>query len=340
MEESIKRRTENLEKNLRADLLQIKKGDALLNGDSKDKEVKAALKNFRFEDQFKDPACRSFFNDRNFKSMAKKGYRGIEEAINAKNSELNPTAFLAKSSQLEKEIKELGSHISRKHKNADGLEAKPGDLISGFTPRILNTDSKAISRILKNTNDEIKEENKQVIRELQSTIPKGDKTVASLMQDVQAGIERGTIDLGFRLSEFEKEAKNNCLGSYIKDNFGGVDGFTKRLQDPNVSEKANEEADSSFKNYIEEILSDNRMTIETKKKKISQAQNKGANQRYGMVTGKSITVEGKNISASTRMPASSMVDMFVDNCVARFDSEPDPSTGKSYRDVVNAVKKL
>jgi hypothetical protein len=98
MEESIKRRTENLEKNLRADLLQIKKGDALLNGDSKDKEVKAALKNFRFEDQFKDPACRSFFNDRNFKSMAKKGYRGIEEAINAKI--VNSTLLLSWQSLL------------------------------------------------------------------------------------------------------------------------------------------------------------------------------------------------------------------------------------------------
>lgn len=339
MEESLKRRTETLAKNLRKDLLEIKKGDALLNGGSKDKEVQAALKNYRFEDQFKDPACRSYFNDANIKTMAKDGFRGIEQALGEKTSSINPTAFLSKSSQLEKEIKDLGSHVGRKHKNADGLGVQPQNLLSGFTPRILNTDSKAIARVLNNTNDEIQEENKQVIRELTAVIPRGDQSFKALLEDTKAGIEQGTIDLGFRLSEFEKEAKNKCLSSYVQSNFGGVEGFTKKLQDPNVSQKANEEADSSFKNYIESILTDNRMTIETKKKKIQEAQSKGANRNIAMVTGKSITVEGKNISASTRMPASKMVDMFVDNCVARFDSEPDPTTGKSPRDVVNAIKK-
>jgi hypothetical protein len=338
MEESLTRKLEKFEKDNRGELLNIKKADALLNGGSSDKEVAAALKNFRFEDQFRDPACRSFFNDQNIKKMAKKGYRGIEEAINQKNSQLNPSAFLAKSSQLKKEIEDLGKHVARKHSNSDGLEAKDSSLLSGFNGRLLSTDSKAIKRVLGITNDMIREENKQVVRELEAVIPSGDKLVASLMQDAQKGIERGTLDLGFRLSEFEKETKNKCLGEYIKNNFGGVDGFTSRLQDPNVSKKANEEADSSFKNYIEEILSDSRLTVETKKKKIEQAQTQGSNQRYGMVTGKSITVEGKNISASTRMPASSMVSMFVDNCVARFESEPDPKTGKTYRDVANAVR--
>jgi len=337
MEESINRRGEQFQKLAKNDLMEIQKGSALLDGNVADKTVQSALKNYRFEDQFKDPACRSYFSGQQFKTLGKKGLRGIESELTNEVAKLNPQGFLAKSSQLEKEIKNFGKHVNNKQSNSDGLQPYSEDPFAGFDNQLLSRNSKAIQKIMSNTFDEVLEDNKKVMRKMESIIPSDDPVASKMFQEVQQGVQSGTIDLGFRLSEFEKETKNSCLNNYIKNNFGSADGFTRKLQDPNVSKKANEEADSSFKNYIVEILEDERLTIETKKKKIAQAQSDPANSRYGMVTGKSITVEGKNISASTRLPANAMVDMFVDNCVARFDGEPN-SKGSTYRDITNAMK--
>lgn len=338
MSESIKRRAEEFERLSRNDLMEIKKGDAILNGaaSSKDESVKSAMKDYRFEDQFKDPACRSFFTDKQFQDMGKKGLRGIEQSLSEQTSAMKPKKFLAQSDNLEREIIEFGKHLQTKQENMDGL-ALTSNPFAGFNNRFLPRNAAAVKKAMDNSIDVVAEENKTLERKLKASIPTDDKLVSDMVTEISQGVKDGSVDIGFRLSEFERQTKNRCLNEYMRDNFGSLDNFVGRLQDPNISKKANKEADSSFKNYIVEILGDDRLTIEAKKKKIEQAQRNPANQRYGMVTGKSITVEGRNISASTRMPASSMVNMFVDNCVARFDSEPN-SKGTTYRDIVNEMK--
>lgn len=338
MSESIKRRAEEFERLSRNDLMEIKKGDAILNGaaSSKDESVKSAMKDYRFEDQFKDPACRSFFTDKQFQDMGKKGLRGIEQSLSEQTSAMKPKKFLAQSDNLEREIIEFGKHLQTKQENMDGL-ALTSNPFAGFNNRFLPRKAAAVKKAMDNSIDVVAEENKTLERKLKASIPTDDKLVSDMVTEISQGVKDGSVDIGFRLSEFERQTKNRCLNEYMRDNFGSLDNFVGRLQDPNISKKANKEADSSFKNYIVEILGDDRLTIEAKKKKIEQAQRNPANQRYGMVTGKSITVEGRNISASTRMPASSMVNMFVDNCVARFDSEPN-SKGTTYRDIVNEMK--
>lgn len=336
MKESMSRRFEEFQQLAKNDVMEIKKGQALLDGKSGDPTVDAALKDYRFEDQFKDPQCRSFFSEKQFADMGKKGLRGIEETLTNNTSQMQPTAFIAKSSQLEKEIISLGKHVKAKQENSDGI-ALVKDPFAGFNSQLLSRNSEAVKKVLANSADAINEENKSLERNLKSKIPTDDPIVTKMFQEVTQGVRDGSVDIGFRLSEFERETKNRCLSEYMKDNFGGADGFVKRLQDPNISKKANREADSSFKNYITEILNDDRLTIEAKKRKISQAQAQPANARFGMVTGKSVTVEGKNISASTRMPASTMINMFVDNCVARFDSEPN-SKGSTYREIAQEMK--
>lgn len=336
MKESMNRRLEDFQKLAKNDVMEIKKGQALLDGNSKDPTVQAALKDYRFEDQFRDPQCRSFFTDKQFADMGKKGLRGIEQELTNQTSSMQPKAFIAKSEQLEKEIISLGKHVKAKQENSDGL-ALISDPFSGFNSRLLARGSKAVEKAMANAADSINEEKKSVERKLKAKIPSDDKLVADMFREITTGVQDGSVDVEFRLSEFEKETKNRCLSEYMKDNFGSTGGFVGRLQDPNISKKANREADSSFKNFIIEILEDDRLTIEAKKRKIAQAQADPANARYGMVTGKSVTVEGRNISASTRMPASTMVNMFVDNCVARFDSEPN-SKGTTYREIAQEMK--
>lgn len=336
MSESIKRRHEEFERLSRNDLMEVKKGQALLDGSSKDPTVQAALKDYRFEDQFKDPACRSFFTDKNFADMGKKGLRGIEQTLMERTSAMQPKKFLSQADNLEKEIVAFGKHLQTKQENNDGIELVKNPF-SGFNNRFLPRNSAAVTKAMENSIDVINEENKKLERGLKSKIPTDDQLVAGMVQEISAGVRDGSVDVPFALSEFERKQKNKCLSDYMKNNFGSAGGFVGKLQDPNISRKANKEADSSFKNFIIEILEDDRLTVEAKKKRIAQAQADPANQRFGMVTGKSITVEGKNISASTRMPASAMVNMFVDNCVARFDSEPN-SKGTTYRDIVTEMK--
>ena len=134
----------------------------------------------------------------------------------------------------------------------------------------------------------------------------------------------------------ERKITNNCFDGYIKPNFGGSSGFTARLSDPGISKKANRESDSAFKNYVETILMDSNLTMKQKAARI-RAKKEDNNSRYSLVTGKSMTIEGRQLGASARLKTSDIISMFAKNCQQQYDSVPN-ERGKSPREIANQLK--
>lgn len=325
LEEAITTEVAAFEKISEKDVQDLKKGNALLEG--KPAEL---IKDIKFEDKFADPQCKSFFTKTMVKAGAQKGFRGIQNGLAKVINQAKPDQFKGKQSSIKKDIKKIARKIGNQVKKKKTLSINPSDL--SIKSKYFKSNNSTLGAILKESSTNIMSEVQNVQKELSKVVE--DKPE---LKKMIAGIESDTIDLDNALYVYERQEKNACLNKYLKSNFGGVNGLKSKLKDPNISAKANRESDSAFKNELVSILGNDLNTIEEKIALIKKSEGKRGNNRWTLTTGKSVSIEGKTIGASTRLRASDMVSIFTDNCKAKFDHQRN-SKGKSSRSAMKALK--
>ncbi|MCO4753550.1 MAG: hypothetical protein KC478_03665 [Bacteriovoracaceae bacterium] len=339
MKESLEKRIEVFKKLAEDDLDQIKKGDILLNGtgsnsltgESREKYANA-LKDINFEDKFNDPQCKSLFSNNQFSDFGQKGgLRGIEQTLANNSEELGAENFFAKQKQYETEIRKIADEAYKKARDAKTINVSPSDTLGGIRTREFSTNADSLVQSFSIAATKAKNNLDNMQKDLSKAL--GDEPeLSSIVQS----IESDSVDIDQVLYDWEKKEKNSCMNNHIANEFGGIQGFVGKLNDPNISAKANREADSAFKNYVTKILSDDRYTVEEKMEKIADAQ-QSSGTRYGFVSDKSFTIKGQQVGASTRLRASDLVTLLAQDCREEF--EQDARTGGySASEKIKALK--
>lgn len=331
MKESIGDRFIAFKKLSEQDIKDIKKGDALLNGKTGDKETQAAMKDFKWEDKFKNPACMSLASMQFNETGANGGFRGIEEALSQNKDKSGAENFLSKKNVYEKEIRKIAYEASKQVKREEKIP-DASSVLSGIRTRNISSSSKALVQSFGIITKKAQNKQTDLLQNLNKTLG-----AEKELQGFAASIINNTADTEAAIAEWEKSTKEACVASHFEREFGSVDAFVSKLEDPNVSKKANREADSAFKNELKRILEDDTFSIEEKMKKVAAKQADSNNSRYGLVSGHSFSVEGKQVGASTRLRASDMVNLFANDCIKGFEKD-DRSGGYSGRQKVNALK--
>ncbi|MBC74632.1 MAG: hypothetical protein CME64_01310 [Halobacteriovoraceae bacterium] len=339
MKESIEKRIEAFKKLAEKDLEEIRKGDILLNGkdanslsgQDKDKYSKA-LEDYKFENQFQDPQCKALFSGTEYSALGQRGgLKGIEKTLRANTEEMEAESFFNKQKQLEAEIRKIGNEAYRTAVTNKSISVAPDEVLGGIRTRNFTSSSKALTQSFSIAAKRAEKRQNEMQRKLLKTVGK-EPELASIAQ----AVESDSADVDQALRDWERKEKNSCMSQHLKNEFGGVDGFIGKLVDPQISRQANREADSAYKNYVKSILSDDRFTVEEKMEKIANDQ-QARGSRYTFVTGKSFTVKGKLISASTRLRASDLVTLLARDCAEGFKSDPRDG-GFSAKDKVKALR--
>lgn len=311
------------------DIENLKRGNALLEG-----KPEEYLKDVKFEDNFKDTQCASILGSETFKSTGKStGFRGIKElldkqASSTKGGAYTPSQILTKTVQMKDEIRKIAKKVGEIARSKNTLQIDPKTL--GIRTNSIQSSNPALQSI-------IAEVSSNAISEQQDLIKEVTKVAGANGADIIKGIQEDSIDIDTALFNYERSSKNTCFNDYLKSNFGSVTGITAKIQDPNVSAKANKEADSAFKNTVTSILTNDNYTIEQKISLIKTEEQRKGNSRYTMTTGKSMDIQGKSVGASIRMRTSDMISIFTDNCVQKFNSQATES-GKSQKQIVSALR--
>lgn len=291
-------------------------------------------KNINFQDQFLGTECASFIDSEEFKSTGQQqggGYRGIEKLLAGRVSDtksgFTPKQIKSKTAQMKADIRKVAKQIASQASRDKSFDGDSG--LKGIRTTTLSAANPALTAIVGEIRANAQNEMDDLEKQLKKTT--GD------MDEVIAGIKSDSVDIDEWAYDYERNLKNTCLNGYLTSNFSGPQGLVERLYDPNISKKANQQSDSSYKNAIVSILNDSEYTIEQKIEKIREEENKSSNSRYAMTTGKSLNIKGKEVGASTRIKASDMVSIFTDNCSEQFESKRGPQ-GKSPRQIVSALK--
>lgn len=333
------------EKMAEKDLEGVKRGEALLTG----KDPNGLLKDVRFEDNFKDPQCNSFLTVNDIKKAGQTGFTGIKDMLDSKmsdrgNGNLAPKELLSKSGDYERDIESLANQVAKKlqDKELSNEFNKPDEL--NLISETGIDQSPAFQNLLKQQINEKQEQFNAITKDFGDYSSGSGNTIGSFNGDAQAGnilnkVLTGSGNLETYLLDYENGYKDACFNDYLAKNFGSGEKLAKELYDPNVSRKSNREADSAFKNYVASILANDNYTIEEKRKMIREEESKSRNSRYTMVLGKSVNINGRTIGASARLKASDMVDIFVSNCVAKYQSSTN-SQGKSPAQVAQKLRDI
>lgn len=333
LEEAIERELEVFTAATKQELEGVKNLNAELTG-----KPAARAKDKKWEKEFSDTQCASFMNSEVFKKSGKSGgYKAINDLLAQKaqspgKGALAATDLKAQQNAIKKEVRQIaqavGRHASRK-KTIEGID--PAKL--GIRSKFVDSKNPAIVAIISSSATQAQSDLEDLQNETLKGIDPADKEAQGIMKEIVSD----RVDLDNALYNYERAKKNNCFNTYLASNFGGVSGLSAKLQDPNISKKANQESDSAFKNSITTILSDNEYTMEEKLQLIKEEESKSGNARYSFTTGKSVNIKGKQIGASTRLRASDMLSIFSDNCKERFEKQRN-SRGKSSRSVVNSLR--
>ncbi|MEX0798977.1 MAG: hypothetical protein WD025_06015 [Bacteriovoracaceae bacterium] len=328
MKASIEKRVAIFKKMAEKDLKDIKKGQALLDGpQGADKATAEALKDFKFEDKFNDPQCKSLMAD----FQGGQGFRGIEKALDTNKEQLGAETFFAKKNQIEREIRTIAKEAYKQALDP-GKTPGPQDVLSGIRTKEFAPNSQSLQQSFGIVTKNIAKKKEDIEKERLKVVGNNE-----LFNNLAKEAQTGQANLGQKLAEYERNVKNSCMNNHFKEEFGSIDSFVDKLEDPNISKKANREGDSAFKNYVRKILSDSRYSVEEKMKLISEKQLQGNNSRYGLVSNRSFSVQGKTIGASARLRGSDMITLFGRDCEQGFESD-DMGNGYSGRDIVKAMK--
>ena len=332
MKESIENRIQAFNKLAEKDIKDLKKGDALLNGPKgSDKQTQAAMKDFKWESKFQDNQCKSLAQSKFKESGAAGGFRGIVDSLTKNRDAMNAENFFTKQDQYTKEIRMIAKEAAKQVMREDEI---PGatQVLSGIRTSDFSTSAKSLVQSFDVAATRARNTKRDMEKNLNKTIG-AEKTLAGFAE----AIRNDSADINKALMVWEKTQKNACFNEHFKREFGSVDGFIKKLEDPNISKKANEEADSAFKNYVSKILADDTYSVEDKQQKIAEKQAQSNNSRYGLMSQRSFTVNGKQVGASARLRAKDMVGLFANDCIQGFDSDTRAG-GSSGREMVDAIK--
>lgn len=338
MKEALSNQVERFKKATEKERLEIKKADALLNGTGKaDKQIAAAIKDFKFESKFGNKACQSLLlgkSPADFEGLGSAGgLRGIEEALQKNHKDIGAETFFSSKQDFEREIREIASEAAKQTRRDENF-TDANKVLGSIRTRKIPNNSLALVTSFNIAKTRAENETSALKQDIQKVVG-SDKALNGIV----GGIGANSIQIDEAIEMWERDTKNACLKREIaRSDFGSVDGLASALFDPNESRKANEESDSPFKNFIKKILSDDRLTVEEKMKRIDEEQSKNSNKRYIVTLGTSASVGGKKVGASTRLRGRDLVNLFGNECVAAFkhDKMGSGSTGK---DAVKALKK-
>jgi hypothetical protein len=328
LEEALELEVANFNKLTEKDVLDLKRGNALLEG--KPAEL---IKDMKFEDRFNDPQCASFVDNKTFRDQGKKGFRGIQEMlaqrVDTPQAGLTPAQLKGRQADIQREVREIAKQVARFSSDKKTTNVNLGAI--GIRSKYIGSDNKGLQAIIAQTSTNANNELADMQRDLTKMMDDDDQ------KNIMQGILNDSLDVDNALFVYERKQKNSCLNNYLQSNFGGAQGLASKLEDPNVSAKANREADSAYKNSIAAILGDDEYTMEQKIEMIKKEEAKTGNSTYTFTTGKSVNINGKTIGASTRLRASDMLGIFTNNCTERFEKLANKQ-GKSPRSVVNGLR--
>lgn len=335
--ESLKKRIEAFKLASKNDLEGIKQANAFLKG-----TPEKYLKDFKFEDQFlgsiKDPnnICASVISATDLNRAGSGGFEEIEKQLFTKMNDKSSGRFTAdeilqKKSQMTKEISNIASAIAKKVSRRDDLKADGAAL--SFNTKFFNTGSGPLKDALNKYNNQVEEELGTLKKELNITqIMGSDPTAAKLL----SGIDQGNINLEQRITDYENNHKKQCFNNLISKNFGSITNLVQRFENPNVSKTKNRNADNAFKNYIVSTFNDSD-DINQMITNIVAQEKKGINKNLIIRTGKSFTIDGMSVNASTPLRPSQLLSVFTSNCIKRFEREKN-SDGYTPRQIVKNLK--
>lgn len=332
MKQAIGDKVQAFKKLSEEDLKAIRKGQALLEGPgAADEATKKAMADFKWDSKFSDPACASLMEAKFNETGSKGGFRAISSLLDQNKKNMRAETFFGKKNVYEKEIRKIAREAAKQVKRENDIP-QAGAVLSGIRTTEFNPKAKALVQSFDIVAQKAANKRKDMNEELNKIIG-GNKELQGFAQLALTD----SADINIKLQNWEKERKNECLSGHFQREFGGIDGFLSKLEDPNVSKKANREADSAFKNYVQQILADDGYSVEEKMKKIADKQSESNNSRYGLMTGRSFTVQGKQVGASTRLRAKDMVNLFAQDCRQGFEADAGES-GFSGREMVQALR--
>ncbi len=336
VENRIKESIDAFQKASEEDLQKVKQNTALLEG-----QPAELLKDAEFATPFKDPQCASFINETEITDTGKStGLRGIEDLLQQRKSAKENGGLSAvemdnnRYKQLEKEIRKVSKKLANRSSLNNGIESLTPQLNSiSINNSVFGKNNTAIANALSNFNIELNQKLEDVRNKYDIEGISSNEQLAGFISN----INRGQSNLNTRLERFERNTKNSCLQENLAS-LGSASGFAAKFKDPQISAAANRDADSSLKNFIEETLSNNSLTIEEKLALIEEEEQKGSNKRFIMKTGKSFKIKGRTISASTPLRPSQILGFFTENCEDKFDTEKSFGT-YSAKEALDNIKK-
>ena len=333
LEEGIEREFEAFTALTKQEIEGVKNLNAELTGKPAER-----AKDKKWDKEFSDPQCASFVTGDKFKSTGKSGgYESIKNLLsktaeNPGKGALSASNLKAQQKAIKREVRQIAKAVAKHVKKKKIIEGVDPSTI-GVRSKYIGTKNAAVLSIISSSSTKAKSDLEDLQKETLKGVEDGDGEAKTII----SGIMNDTVDLDNALFNYERSKKNNCFNNYLKNNFGGSAGLASKLQDPNISKKANKESDSAFKNSISSILMDDEYTMEEKLNMIKKEEKKSGNGRYSFTTGKSVNIKGKQIGASTRLRASDMLSIFSDNCSERFEKLRNKK-GKSPRTVLNSLK--
>lgn len=337
MKESIEQRIEAFKKLAENDLNEIKKADILLNGDKSSlsarerEKFNKALQDFRFENQFADNSCKTLMPGSTFGEVGQSmGLRGIEAQLTQNKDDMDAQAFFGKKGQYEADIRKLADEASKNIRERRSFDpSKTESVFAGIQTQAISAKTPAletsVSAVMADINLKQSEQNEK----LKQSLGEGNPLMGVSQQAAQGS------DIEAALESWERQQKNSCFTRHLNE-FGGVEGFIGRIRDPQISDKANREGDSAYKNYISQIISDPNLSIEEKVERASRNQ-QGLGGRHMIQLGKSSVIRGQVIGGSTRINPADMIKIMAQDCRDGFEQDQS-ATGFTPRQQIESVR--
>lgn len=308
-EKQIEDTIRNTKKLTEGDLRALKKGDALLNGKSKD-EKNNSLADFDFGKQFQNPACASFMRESNFKDVGDQGgYRAIEQML-SKNFEgsdgdansYSPKEIFGNEELIKKDLNDLISNFDNNIQNIDSADLKIADVIDGGQSTVFPTDNKGLSNIVSNQ-----------LKNYQRTIRDKRRLLKGIPKETLDLIENGTETSADAAAIYRRQSYNRCLNTYV----GDMKSFANSISNYTLSRGADRGRDSLLRTTVYENLQDEEIDIEQKIANISRLDT-NPNERVRVQS--SQTLCGQSIYADTRISVSKLMSLYQCECKRQYEN--------------------
>lgn len=298
----------------------------------------------RFAKSFGDAACQTVLGADKVNTLARNGLVGIESELTtvankkgAGRGSFNAMEFNATTaSALEADIRRVADLNSRSvNSNVASWLSRPNNITSSSAYG-LDGQNGPMSSIVGEIHQEARIENDTLNQEVAQYL---DSSASS--QSLATALN-GTSEEAFNraITNFENSTTNNCLVQ--SPNIAGLLSNAIRMEDPQVSRFANENANNSYLEFIRTTLNNPNQTIEQKMDAIRSFQGQGSNSKYVMrLQGSMVIPAGTScpttIDPTQRMTPADFIGCHVQNCRAQFNSNPI-SNGATGSQIVSRAR--